>query len=332
MKSADATPVPSDSQGKMDFRRVRQCDTRRGYLGTVVVMAMSRRLFCSLVAASPMLVGARSPDDARDGPRDDARDGAPAGMLRFTVLRHQTVLVEIDGRRVLFDPSFSRGLGLGPLLDAAEPSLRAQDLGDLDVLCVTTHAPGAFDAWATRALRGREAACLVADERTERALRGQGFSKVRVMRDGEEMVARGVTVRATAFESALGSPACAFFLERAGRTFWHVGAPLPLQRAPALTPPLVAFAGTHRAEVIAVCAQGLCAAGVPLTFDEEDADELAALCRARVEVRLGHDTHPSVLGSLLLDQATVPRMRARRASTARALVPISSTWYRVAPS
>jgi L-ascorbate metabolism protein UlaG (beta-lactamase superfamily) len=250
-----------------------------------------------------------------------------AGTLRFSVIRHQTVLVEIDRRRVLFDPAFARGLGLGPVLSTPAPALRAEDVGAIDLLCVTSHAPGAFDPWATRMLRTRDVACLVADERTARALRGQGFSRVHVMTSGEEVVTRGVRVRAVDAPGALG-PGLAFHLEHGARSFFHLGAPLPFSN----DDPLERFARLHHAEVMSVCAQALRAFGEPVTFNDEDADALAALCRARVELRLGHDTHPSALGSLVLDQAAVPRMRARRAASARVVVPIPSTWYRVAPA
>ena len=95
----------------------------------------------------PVPVVARSRSDF-DGPQD----------LRVTWLGHSTALVEIEGRRFLTDPVFSRNASPGPLFGVArffEPPLALDDLPDLDAVLLTHDHYDHLDDATVRRLAGR---------------------------------------------------------------------------------------------------------------------------------------------------------------------------------
>lgn len=253
--------------------------------------------------------------------------------LRILRIRHRTTLVELGPpprdpraahRRVLLDPCFTPGLGAGVVFRAREPALAPEETGAVDVLCIGAHEPGAFSGESTARLRGRDASCFVADERTATILRHQGYQRVRVVVAGDVFETRDVIVRASPARALFAG--VGFHLERGGRTFWHAGAPPPLDVADGA----VQFARAHRAEVMTACAWGLSLAGQPLTIDREDALILAGLCRARYAILLEDDASPGPLGGLVL--ASRPGSRKPPPGVRVKVVVVEpGRWYRVAP-
>jgi hypothetical protein len=258
----------------------------------------------------------------------------PAPLLRLRLIRFQTLLVEMAGVRVLFDPCFSKRLGFGPLLDAPDVAYAPDELGRVDVVCISSADPFAFDPYATKRLRDRHAACLTGSASVARALRGQGFTKVKQLRPQQSVRVRGIEVTASPLRpirwpsgfSAFGEQAVGFHLARAGRTFWFAGAPPPLDKDATV----FGFAREHAAEAMSCAALGLAAFGEPLVLDEDDAELCARAAKARVRFRLGLDVQPSALGAFLLAQPQAPAAGIpHRVPT---VVPLPGTWYRVAPS
>lgn len=268
-----------------------------------------------------------------------ARAAPPAiravSSLRVMRVRHRTTLVELgatDGeersgrRRILLDPCFAAGLGAGIVFRAGEPALIPEEAGEVDLLLVGAHEPGAFSAESTARLRGRQASCLVADERTAATLRHQGYRRVRVVVPGDVFTTRDVVVRVSPSRGMLGGPAVGFHLERGARTFWHVGAPAPLD----VDDGAVTFARAQRAEVMSACAWGLALAGLPLTLDREDALILAGLCRARYALLLDDDATPGPIGGLVLTSRPGAR-RPPPGVRVKVIVVEPGRWYRVVP-
>lgn len=261
--------------------------------------------------------------------------GPPVSSLRLMRVRHRTTIVELgapDGdersgrRRVLLDPCFTAGLGAGVLFRADAPALVAEEAGEVDLLLVTAHEPGAFSGESTERLRGRSASCFVADERTAATLRHQGYRRVRVVVPGDVFTTRDVVVRVSPSRGLLGGPAVGFHVERGGRRFWHAGAPPPLDVADGA----VTFARAQPAEVMTACAWGLSLAGAPLTLDRQDALILAGLCRARYALLLDDDAAPGPIGGLVLAARPGSR-RPPPGVRVKVVVVEPGRWYRVAP-
>lgn len=279
-------------------------------------MSFTRRSFVALSALALPAVsasGAESEDEST--------------LLRILRVRHRTTLVDIGGARALIDPCFTAGLGAGALFTAGEPALAPEEAGEVDLLLVGAHEPGAFSGESTARLRGRSASCFVADARTATVLRHQGYKRVRVVVPGDVFATRDVTVRVSPSRGVFGSNnGVGFLLERGGRTFWHAGAPPPLDVADGA----VLFARAHRAEVMTACAWGLSVAGAPLTLDREDALILAGLCRARYAILLDDDAGPNSLGGLVLTSRPGSR-KPPPGVRVKVVVVEPGRWYRVAP-
>ena len=78
--------------------------------------------------------------------------------LRLTWLGHATTLVEIEGRRFLLDPVFSRNASPGPLFGVArfhDPPLPLAQVPDLDAVVLTHDHYDHLDAATVRQLAGR---------------------------------------------------------------------------------------------------------------------------------------------------------------------------------
>ncbi len=87
-------------------------------------------------------------------PRTRADFDAPQD-LRLTWLGHGTTLVEVEGRRLLIDPVFSRNASPGPLFGVArffEPPLPLSEVPALDAVVLTHDHYDHLDAAAVRAL------------------------------------------------------------------------------------------------------------------------------------------------------------------------------------
>ncbi len=307
-------PVHSETHGRYGTSRARRAlIAKRTYHRFV---SFTRRTFLAGSALSLALPawGAAGDDD----------ESTPLRILR---VRHRTTLVDIGGARALFDPCFTAGLGAGVLFRAGEPALAPEDAGEVDLLLVGAHEPGAFSGESTARLRGRAASCFVADERTATVLRHQGYKRVRVVVPGDVFETRNVIVRVSPSRGVFGNQhGVGFLLERGGRTFWHAGAPPPLDVADGA----VLFARAHRAEVMTACAWGLSVAGAPLTLDREDALILAGLCRARYALLLDDDAGPNAIGGLVLSSRPGSR-KPPPGVRVKVVVVEPGRWYRVAP-
>lgn len=270
---------------------------------------LTRRAFA---LALPWLSAAALPSAASEG-----------GVLRFVRIRHRTVLVEIEGRRVLVDPCFEHAFGAPGLWQAPPPAFDAGAVGDLDLLVVTGSEPGAFSAASTRELRDRAVPCLVPDERVAKTLRHQGFRRVRVVAGGDALHVGGIDVRVSPSATLGAAPGVGVHLARGGRTMWFAGAPPPID----VDGRAVAFARANAAEVVAVCALGLSFGGMPLTLDADDALLLARLARARHLVPLHLDATPTGIGALVLSQARA--VQGPAPGGPRLVVVPAGTWCRV---
>jgi L-ascorbate metabolism protein UlaG (beta-lactamase superfamily) len=235
--------------------------------------------------------------------------------------------VDLGGRRVLVDPCFAEDLGASVLYRAARASIEPEETGDVDVICVSAHEPGAFDGASTRRLRGRSASCFVADEATAKILRFQGYKRVRVVVPGDVFETRDVTVRMSPSGALLAGAAVGFHVARGGRALWHAGSPPPLDVSAASAQ----FARENPADVVAVSALGLSFAGAQRTVDREDALLLAALARARYAVFLDDDVGLSALGGLVL-KSEPGRRRPPPGARVRPIVVEEGRWYRVLSS
>lgn len=274
---------------------------------------LTRRAFATALAGLSLAAPAAAADE----------EGADA--LRFVRIRHRTLLVEIGGRRVLVDPCFEPGLGAPGLFAAARPAFGAEATGPIDLMLVTGSEPGAFSARSTLRLRSRSTRCLVPDERIAKLLRQQGYRRVRVVVPGDRFVVAGVDVAVSPAASLGFGAGVGYLLSRAERTLWCAGAPPPVD----VDGSAASFAREHAAEVVAACALGLSAGGVPLTLDGDDALLLASLARARYLVMLQADVAPTGLGALLLGQSRPVRGAPPRGP--RVVVAPAGTWCRVRP-
>ena len=117
-------------------------------------------------------------------------------MLRITWVGHSTVLIELDGVRLLTDPmlrprvSFLVRVAGGPDLDA---------LADLDAVLISHLHYDHLDVASLRRL-DRKVPILVPAGGASRLLRGRGFSRIVQVGVGEETSVGPVTVRATPAE------------------------------------------------------------------------------------------------------------------------------------
>jgi L-ascorbate metabolism protein UlaG (beta-lactamase superfamily) len=128
-------------------------------------------------------------------------DASIGGGLRLTWLGHSTVLIELDGVRLLTDPLLRRRVAhlrrTGPDVDAAA-------LADLDAVLVSHAHYDHFDVPSLRRL-GRSVR-LVVPRGTGRLLRVRGFRSVTELRPDDEATVGSVVVRATHAEHGGGRP------------------------------------------------------------------------------------------------------------------------------
>jgi L-ascorbate metabolism protein UlaG (beta-lactamase superfamily) len=114
------------------------------------------------------------------------------GSLAATWLGHATVLIELDGARLLTDPVL--GARVGPLRRVALPVAPAATKEIDAVLLSHLHADHA-DARSLRSIG--TGTPVLAPAGAGGWLRGRGFRDVRELRPGEETSVAGVSVRAT---------------------------------------------------------------------------------------------------------------------------------------
>ena len=153
---------------------------------------------------------------------DDANtDGAGAGG-RITWLGHATVLIELDGVRVLTDPVLRRRLAH---LDRAE-EVAASALPPIDLVVVSHIHYDHLDRPSLRRL-GRRAARVAVPAGAARLLRGVGVGEVVELDEGSELDVGAVRVRATHAEHAAtrrmlarGVPSLGFVVEGSRRVYF----------------------------------------------------------------------------------------------------------------
>ncbi len=125
-------------------------------------------------------------------PADQNRAAAQPGELAITWLGHATVLIEIDGMRLLTDPVLRDRIG--PLARIA-PSISPREIEPVDcVLLSHLHADHA-DAATLRAII--RSGPIIGPPAARAWLLAKGFDDVRELRPGQEMPVGGVQVRAT---------------------------------------------------------------------------------------------------------------------------------------
>ncbi len=125
-------------------------------------------------------------------PADEKRCVADAGELAISWLGHATVLIEIDGTRLLTDPVLRDRIG--PLVRIA-PSISPREIGPVDcVLLSHLHADHA-DAATLRAIA--RSGPIIGPPAARAWLLAKGFDDVRELLAGDETPVDGVRVRAT---------------------------------------------------------------------------------------------------------------------------------------
>lgn len=249
--------------------------------------------------------------------------------LRLLKVRHSTFLLDMGGVRALVDPSFSRDLGLSPLITSRAPALLPERVGRHELLLITSGRSDHFDAQGVRALGDGRPYCFVPDDDVARALRNAGHRRVRVVVPGDVFEVAGVEVRVSPSQDGLtGAPAVGYRLSREGRTVWHTGAPPPLD---VFAAPL-AFAREHPSELVLACWDAMATVeGRRITMSALDGQILAALAKARVVVPAHDDAAPSWLGGFLLRRERGPSERSLPGGP-RVVVVEHGLWYRIAES
>jgi L-ascorbate metabolism protein UlaG (beta-lactamase superfamily) len=124
-----------------------------------------------------------------------AREGSSPGMLRITWIGHSTVLVDLDGVRLLTDPV------LRPRIAHLRRIANAVDTGKLGELDAVLVSHLHYDHFSIASLRllGRSVRVVV-PQGAARMLRRRGFSELVEVDVGDEVAIGAVTVRATEAE------------------------------------------------------------------------------------------------------------------------------------
>jgi L-ascorbate metabolism protein UlaG (beta-lactamase superfamily) len=114
-----------------------------------------------------------------------------ASEVRIRYIGHATVLIEVDGHRILTDPFLRRGLGPlerhGPLPDP-------ESIGGVDVVLISHGHPDHFDRWSLAHVQGRPT--IVVPRRLGPTARRWLGLEVVELRAGERGDVRGVSVEA----------------------------------------------------------------------------------------------------------------------------------------
>jgi hypothetical protein len=274
--------------------------------------------------------------------------------LRLLPLRHTSVLVDIAGRRVLFDPSLSPSFSAQGVF-AAPPSARSPDeLGPLDLVCVSSGELTSFDPRTVARLDLGRARILVPDDDTAARVRRLGHRRVRVVRAGDTVAVAGLVVHVSPGRG-VASDAVGFHIAHAdawststststptstststpttttaAASIWHTGLVPPLD----VDARVAAFAGTHAARVVLGCAWGLRlrAGGPDYAASLDDAITLARLARARVLFPLGASRDaatPTGVFSLVLGRSPPPPEPLPESADLAVRLPLAGTWYRL---
>jgi L-ascorbate metabolism protein UlaG (beta-lactamase superfamily) len=112
--------------------------------------------------------------------------------VRITYVGHSTVLIDLDGLRLLTDPVL-RGRVAHLVRDA--PAVDLDAIADVDVVLVSHLHYDHFDSASLRMLRDRSQ--LIVPRGASRAVARRGFERVTELGVGESLAAGGVRVTAT---------------------------------------------------------------------------------------------------------------------------------------
>jgi L-ascorbate metabolism protein UlaG (beta-lactamase superfamily) len=224
------------------------------------------------------------------------------------LLRHSTVLLEVAGRRVLFEPSLSPSFSAQGLFSAPAPARDPTELGPLDVVCISSGEVTSFDPHTLRALDARRASILVGDDDTAARVRHLGWRRVRVLAAGHSVDIGGLRFTASPGRGVFGD-AVGFVVDDRGFRLWHTG-PLPALETDAT---VAGFAAAHPVDVVLGCSNGLRlrTGGPPLQAEVADVVTLARVAQARTLLHIGNDATPAGIFSLVWahdnDEPTSPR-------------------------
>lgn len=115
--------------------------------------------------------------------------------MNITYIGHATLLLELDGRRILTDPNFDPRLGL-VLPRVSAPGIALEALPALDALLVTHAHADHLSFESLRRLPGDVP--LLAPPPVARWLAGSGFASARPLGPGESAAVHGVSIHAAA--------------------------------------------------------------------------------------------------------------------------------------
>ena len=215
---------------------------------------------------------------------------------------------------------------------SAPPAARAADeLGPLDVVCISSGEPTAFDPRTLDALDARFASILVGDDDTARRVRQRGWRRVRVVQPGDAVDVAGLRIIASPGRGLTG-PAVGFVVGAGGVAggprLWHTGSLPPLE----VDARAAIFANDHRVDVVLGCAWGLRArtGGPPLLADLDDVIALARLAHAKVLLPIATDAATVGLFSLVWERETViSDVDVDVSRGLRVERPVNGTWYKL---
>lgn len=226
------------------------------------------------------------------------------------LLRHSTVLLEVAGRRVLFEPSLSPSFSAQGVFSAPTPARDPSELGPLDVVCISSGEVTSFDPRTLLALDAKRASILVNDDDTAARVRHLGWRRVRVLAAGQSVDIGGLRFLASPGRGVFGSAVGFVVDDRGFRSFrvWHTG-PLPALETDAT---VAGFAAAHPVDVVLGCSNGLRlrTGGPPLQAEYADVVTLARVAQAHTLVPIGNEATPAGVFSLVWardnDEATSP--------------------------
>ena len=167
--------------------------------------------------------------------------------LRVMKLRHSTFLLDVNDRRILIDPWFSRGAGVPIFAQAPQSPLLPEEIGRLDIMLVTASGPLTLDPRGIRQLYGQNTYCFVPDETAAKILRTRGYRRVRIVQPGDQWNILGIRVDVShGRKGALGRAHVGYRLEADGKSIWHTGSLSSLKESAEV----VAFARRFQTDIL----------------------------------------------------------------------------------
>ena len=242
-------------------------------------------------------------------------------------LRHTTVVAEVAGRRVVFDPSLSLSFSAPGVFTGPLPARHADEIGPVDLVCISSGEATSFDPRTLTALDAWHASILVGDDDTARRVRQLGWRRVRVVSPTTPVDVGGLRIQASPGRGLTG-PAIGFVVgsaNREGPRLWHTGLLPPLE----VDARAAAFASANPVDVVLGCAWGLRSrtGGPPLQADIDDVAALARLARARVLLPIGRDAVAAGLFSLVWEQEAPAVAVDQHRGGLHIERPVNGTWY-----